>query len=39
MCGEVWEAELVPMLKTQLYGELAFEQHVVNVCFWCVELN
>jgi len=34
---EVWEAELVRMLKAELSGELSFEKSIVNVSLRCVE--
>jgi len=34
---EVWEAELVRMLKAELSGELSFEKSIVNASLWCVE--
>jgi len=36
---EVWEVELVPMLKAELSCELSFEQRIVNASLRCVELS
>jgi len=34
---EVWEAELIPMLKTELSNELSVETRIVNASLRCVE--